>query len=61
MTHHWSTGGFEGALYGPKDGPEAAGTWRVGARVRMETDGTEVQRGMIGMVGSFGAVCENSD
>ena len=61
MTHSWSAGGFEGALYGPRDGLEAAGTWHVGARARTETSGTEVQRGVVGMMGSFGAVCENCD
>ena len=60
MTHSWSAGGFEGALYGPRDGLEAAGTWHVGARTRTDASGT-VQRGVVGMMGSFGAVCENCD
>ncbi len=53
MDNHWAHGAFEGAFYGPADALEAAGTWWLPA-VGADVTG----KGVIGIVGSFGAKCD---
>ena len=55
MTELFDTGAFEGVLYGPVSGMEAAGTWYAPMKAGR---GNDVQPGGMGIVGSFGAVCE---
>ena len=55
MSEQWDTGAFEGVLYGPVSGMEAAGSWY--AAMKAGPAATH-QAGGIGIVGSFGAVCE---
>ena len=60
---YWGEGEYEGALYGPMTGLEAAGTWFLPA----DDKGTATGPGspthfnaIAGLVGSFGAACEET-
>lgn len=50
MTRYWRNGRFEGAIYGPRDALEAAGTWWLPASA------SDVDNNVLGIIGSFGAV-----
>ena len=56
MSAHWAHGAFEGVFYGPADALEAAGTWWLPA---VGSDAGE--RGIMGIIGSFGAVCTDCE
>ena len=56
MSHHWAHGEFEGVFYGPAEALEAAGTWWLPA-VRADV----VDKGVIGIIGSFGAVHQQEE
>ena len=52
MTRYWRNGRFEGAIYGPRDALEAAGTWWLPASA------SDVDNNVLGIIGSFGAVSD---
>ena len=52
MTRYWRDGRFEGAIYGPRDALEAAGTWWLPASA------SDVDNNVLGIIGSFGAVSD---
>ncbi len=55
MDQYWNHGGVEGTFYGPADALEAAGTWWL------PVVGSDISKGVLGMVGSFGAVACPAD